>query len=70
MALKKRKKKKKKTVVMIHPSNPITNLTNLEIKGLFTGKTRNWRDVGGKDAPVLIVWGKNAPTFEVGRKTP
>lgn len=50
-----------KTVVLLHPSNPVANLTKEQMKGLFTGKTTNWKDVGGKDAPVLVVWGKNSP---------
>jgi phosphate transport system substrate-binding protein len=50
-----------KTVVLLHPSNPVTTLTKDQLKGLFTGKIANWKDVGGKDAPVLVVWGKNSP---------
>ncbi|HBA71034.1 MAG: hypothetical protein A2X82_08135 [Geobacteraceae bacterium GWC2_55_20] len=50
-----------KTVVMVHPSNPVANLTKEQLKGLFTGKITNWKVVGGKDAPVLVVWGKNSP---------
>jgi phosphate transport system substrate-binding protein len=50
-----------KTVVLLHPSNPVTTLTKEQMKGLFTGKIANWKDVGGKDAPVLVVWGKNSP---------
>ena len=50
-----------KTVVFIHPSNPVTTLTKEQMKGLFTGKITNWKDVGGKDAPVIVVWGKNSP---------
>lgn len=50
-----------KTVVLLHPSNPVTNLTKMQLKSLFTGKITNWKDVGGKDAPVIVVWGKNSP---------
>lgn len=50
-----------KTVVLLHPSNPVSSLTKDQMKGLFTGKITNWKDVGGKDAPVLVVWGKNSP---------
>lgn len=50
-----------KVVVYVHPSNPIASLTKEQMKGLFTGKLTNWKDVGGKDAPVLVVWGKNSP---------
>ena len=29
-----------------------------KIKGLFTGKFKNWKDVGGPDMPVVVVLGK------------
>lgn len=50
-----------KVVVYVHPSNPVSNLTKDQMKGLFTGKITNWKEVGGKDAPVIVVWGKNSP---------
>lgn len=50
-----------KVVVFVHASNPVSKLTKEQMKGLFTGKITNWKDVGGKDAPVLVVWGKNSP---------
>ena len=50
-----------KTVVMLHPSNKVSNLTKDQMKGLFTGKIANWKEVGGSDEPVLVVWGKNSP---------
>jgi phosphate transport system substrate-binding protein len=50
-----------KVAVFVHPSNPVSSLTKEQIKGLFTGKISNWKDVGGKDSPVIVVWGKNSP---------
>jgi len=50
-----------KVAVFVHPSNPVTNLTKEQMKLLFTGKITNWKDVGGKDSPVIVVWGKNSP---------
>ncbi len=50
-----------KTVVFVHPSNKVSSLTKEQMKGLFTGKISNWKDVGGNDEPVLVVWGKNSP---------
>lgn len=50
-----------KVAVFLHASNPVTGLTKEQLKGLFTGKITNWKDVGGKDAPVIVVWGKNSP---------
>lgn len=50
-----------KVVVYVHPSNQVSTLTKEQMKGLFTGKITNWKDVGGKDSPVIVVWGKNSP---------
>jgi phosphate transport system substrate-binding protein len=50
-----------KTVVFIHPSNKVAHLTKEQMKGLFTGKISNWKDVGGNDEPVLVVWSKYSP---------
>lgn len=33
---------------------PIDNLTSKEIKGLLTGKVKNWKEVGGPDLPVKV----------------
>lgn len=50
-----------KTVVFINPANTVSALSKEQMKGLFTGKITNWKDVGGSDEPVLVVWGKNSP---------
>lgn len=38
--------------VFVHKNNPVKNLTKEQIKGIFTGKIKNWKEVGGKDAPI------------------
>lgn len=40
--------------VVVHPDNPVTELTVDQIKDIFTGEIANWQDVGGKDAPITI----------------
>jgi phosphate transport system substrate-binding protein len=50
--------------VFVHKSNPVKNLTKEQLKGIFTGKITNWKEVGGKNAPIVpnteIIAGKRA----------
>jgi phosphate transport system substrate-binding protein len=46
--------------VFVHPTNPVATLTKQQLKGIYTGRITNWRDVGGPDAPIVCitqVWG-------------
>ncbi|MDA8214089.1 MAG: substrate-binding domain-containing protein [Nitrospiraceae bacterium] len=52
---------KDKIIVLLHKDNPISKLTKEQLKGIFTGKISNWKDVGGKDMPIIVVWGKLIP---------
>ena len=45
-------------IAMIHKDNPVNKLSKEQLKDIFTGKITNWKDVGGKDMPVLVVWTK------------
>lgn len=38
--------------VFVHKNNPVKNLSKEQIKGIFSGKIKNWKEVGGKNAPV------------------
>jgi phosphate transport system substrate-binding protein len=38
--------------VFVHQSNPVRSLTRELLKGIFTGRIRNWKEVGGRDAPI------------------
>jgi len=52
---------KDRIVVLLNKENPVNKLSKEQIKGIYTGKIRNWQEVGGKDSPILIVWGKLIP---------
>jgi phosphate transport system substrate-binding protein len=42
-------------VMVVHPSNPLKDLTTEQIRAIFNGTIRNWKDVGGLDAPIRVV---------------
>ncbi len=42
-------------IVVVHPSNKVNNLTLDQVKAIFTGNIRNWKDVGGKDGEITLV---------------
>lgn len=41
--------------VVVHPSNPVANLTLDQVRGIFNGTVRNWKEVGGADMPITVV---------------
>jgi phosphate transport system substrate-binding protein len=48
---------KDRVIVIVHKSNPIAKLNKEQLTGIFTGRISNWKEVGGSDTPILIVWG-------------
>ena len=41
--------------VVVHPSNPVTQLTTAQIRDIYTGKITNWKEVGGPDLPIVVI---------------
>ena len=41
--------------VIVNGENTVTDLTLEQIKGLATGEIANWSEVGGPDAPVVLI---------------
>ena len=41
--------------VVAHPSNSVKDLTQEQIKKIFSGQITNWSEVGGADAEILVV---------------
>lgn len=41
--------------VVVHPSNPVNELSRAQVRGLFAGEITNWKQVGGDDRPVRLI---------------
>ncbi len=39
--------------VVVHPANKVTKLTREQLEGIFTGKIKNWKEVGGEDLKII-----------------
>jgi phosphate transport system substrate-binding protein len=51
--------------VYVNKDNPVKELSLEQLAGIFTGKIQNWKDVGGKDAPINIYSRENSSgTYE------
>jgi len=42
-------------VPVVHPTNSMTNLTMSQLKDIYMGRIRNWKEIGGPDRPVVVV---------------
>jgi phosphate transport system substrate-binding protein len=43
-----------RVAVFVHRDNTVAALTKAQLKDLFSGKVRNWKELGGPDAPVKV----------------
>lgn len=41
--------------VILHRSNQVTALSDAQIKAIYTGEIRNWKQLGGADRPITVV---------------
>ena len=41
--------------IIVHPDNPVSDLSIEQIAKLYTGEITNWKDVGGSDAEVVLI---------------
>ena len=55
--------------IIVHPSNPLSEITLAQLKDIYTGKISNWKDVGGKPGKIVVISRDVASgTFEVFKK--
>lgn len=51
--------------VYVHPDNKLQELSLEELEGVFTGRIRNWKELGGGDAPITVYSRENSSgTYE------
>lgn len=41
--------------VIVNPDNPVSKLTIDQLADIFSGRTTNWKEVGGNDAPIILL---------------
>ena len=55
--------------IIVHPSNPLSEITLAQLKDIYIGKISNWKDVGGKPGKIVVISRDVASgTFEVFKK--
>lgn len=42
-------------VPVVHPENPAKDLTMAQLKAIYMGEIKNWKEVGGADKEVVVV---------------
>ncbi len=41
--------------IIVHPSNRVNGLTKAQIRGIYMGRFTNWSQVGGPNAPIVVI---------------
>lgn len=41
--------------IIVNPENPVADLTVEQIAKIYTGEITNWKEVGGKDAEIVLI---------------
>ena len=47
-------------VFICNKANPVTSLTEAQIKSILTGQIKKWKEVGGPDIPIAIYYEREA----------
>ena len=45
---------------IVHPSNPVGDLSLAQLHDIYTGRIANWKDVGGPNQPIHIIASEDA----------
>jgi phosphate transport system substrate-binding protein len=41
--------------VVVHPDNPVNQLTLQQVSDIYTGRITNWSELGGEDRPIVML---------------
>jgi phosphate transport system substrate-binding protein len=56
-------------IPVVHPSNNLKNLSMTQLKKIYMGEIKNWKEVGGPDRPVVVISrDSSSGTYEVWHK--
>src|SRR5262249_10959297 len=51
--------------VYVHSDNPVNELSIEQLEKIFTGKVKNWKEIGGSDSPINVYSRENSSgTYE------
>ncbi|MBF0543993.1 MAG: phosphate ABC transporter substrate-binding protein [Candidatus Riflebacteria bacterium] len=51
--------------LIVHPANPVKNLSIEQIAGIYLGKMTNWKELGGPDEKIVVISrDTNSGTYE------
>ena len=42
-------------VPVVHPENPVGNLSVEQLRGIYAGSITNWKEVGGADSAIVVI---------------
>lgn len=51
----------KSILVYLNKANEVSELSQRQLSDIFTGKITNWKQVGGHDGEIVVVWGDDPP---------
>ncbi len=54
-------------VPVVHPANPVADLSLVQLRDIYAGRIVNWKDLGGPNQPIHVVASEDAMagTFQV-----
>lgn len=51
--------------IVVHPSNPVEHLSIAQVRAIYNGTIKNWREVGGPDQKIVMISrDTNSGTYE------